>query len=540
MKRVLFGVLCFLALHVSPALGEGRLLSVYLESIASMQGQILQAAQLFEVPELGSAPMMLNMMVPGYAQVDRDEPVAVHAFIGEDGDYSVVVDVQPLDSAETLLGAVLANMGLTLPEPEDGRYMTDFGVAKKHGNRLLMAQDAEKLDMALRIGIPDEMPNIPGFLRMQMEPSRLLSFFDSIEPMMQEAMPEDSEQEQMFAQVMSLYRKLLEQVSSYQTGLGLQEDGLAIRSRILPMRGRALDQIVQSVQGVNPAWVASMEAPNIFSMASGSMDIPDHITDAMLDFYVGWMEQLPDEHSMDADLVRASFEPAMKMMGAASFTSVNVSEEGELRIQSGSVMDNASKILQQMIELTEREDYIDSMQESGMQMVGPDVRDVQGVDAYRWSMEFDEDAFLGNMEDLDEVPDEHVAIWIAIMEKLFSGYDYAAIDEGLVYSMPGDAQLTEAAELLRKASDEDPVEDSALLQRIGAPVMPYTIGRFDLLSLFNGMQSLGVPHIPHTDAEGEGIIFAGWREGDGVEQLLLIPASDIRVIRQMFSAIIPQ
>ncbi len=541
MTRIFLGVLTASLLMIQSVKGESRVMSFHLESIAALQAQLFQAAQIFDAPELGSAPMMFNMMVPGYAQLDRDASLAVHIYSGDAGQFGMVIDLQTLGAPETFLGSIFASQGLPLPDPIDGRYVSEQGVAQIHQNRVIMGQDGDALDMAFRVGIPEDLPDdIPGLLRIDMEPAQLMSLLDHFQSMTEDVMPDDHEHAEMFEEVLGLYRAVFGQISSYKFGIRVQEHGLEFSSRVQPKENRALATIIDSLQGVHTGWIPRLEQEQVFGVVTGGYDVPEELMHRLLDMYIGWMQNMSHDMAMDADVMRASMQPTIKTIGSPSFVFADVTDTGALDIVSGITLDHADKVLAQMIELTQSEAYQTSMAQSGMKMSEPQQREIEGVDVYRWSIELDEELFLQQMEEAGgaEVDLEHWKVMQSMMEKFFSGYDYAATADGLIFSMSDEAGLIRAMALLREAQDADGKVSSVLLERIGAPVMPYAIGRLDLLALLRSIRSLGVTQIPLISAEGEGVVFAGWREDDGVAQTILIPASDIRAIRHAISAMI--
>jgi len=187
-------------------------------------------------------------------------------------------------------------------------------------------------------------------------------------------------------------------------------------------------------------------------------------------------------------------------------------------------------LLQQMLALARSEAYQQQMAASGMKVSEPVARVVNANTVYRWQVEIDEEAFLKQMREAGATDPrlEDIAPLKQLMDLFLSGYDYAATPEGLVFGITDDAGIGKAMALLGGAQ----AAGSTILERVAAPVSPYMVARVDLLGLIGLGQKLAVAPIPEIAGRGEGILLAGWRSGDAVEQVMLIPAGDIRLLRQ--------
>lgn len=542
MKRMILGVAVMVGISAQFAFGGGRVMSVYLESIAAMQGQLFQAAQVFDAPELGTAPMMMSMMIPGYALVDRDASIGVHIYAGDAGEYGFVLELTPLGSAEALLETLLASQGISLPEPVDGRYVTDQGVAQVYDTRLLIGKDVSVLDIALAAGIPAGMPGVPGMIRMQVAPQQLAALFDHLDQMMKQALAEEPEHAEMMQQVMGMYRTLFAQMASYELGIGVREHGLEVRSRVIPVPDRALARIMQSLQGVKPAWVESLAQDNILGVVTGAYEMPEDMLRGLVALYVTWMQSLPGDFSLEPDLVQAMFEPTIETAGAPSFMQASMTDGGAFRFSSGMLVDNAAGVLAQMMEVMGSDAYRCSMEMSGITMSQePVTRMVDDVAVHRWNMEVNEEVFLRKMEEASgaEVGPDQLALAKKIMEPFLSGYDYAATAHGVVFGITDDVGISRAIALLGADAAADAAASRTLLDRVDAPVVPYAVARIDVLALYRLVRAFGVEALPAIARQGEGIVFAAWRQGPGVEQVIQIPASDIQAIRQALNSMTP-
>lgn len=512
--------------------GATRIVSVYIESLSSMQGQLFEAAQLFETPELGTVPMMMNMIIPGAAQIDKNAPIALHVFSGADRDVSVVLSVKPASTAEVLLGAMLMSQGATVPEAVDGRYISEQGVAQLQGGSLLIARNTEHLDMALEVGIPSELPDIAGFLRVEASPVQMVPLLDAFQDIAFQKMSEDQHQREMMESAFEFYRLGLGQIATYQEGIGISPYGVEIRGKMVPQQGRVLSRIVPTLQAVNPAWVSALESAPLFGVAAGSYSVPAEKLASMLDRYIDLLKASSTTGGVEWDpaVWQSVMEPSLATIGAPMFMTANFTQDSGLSFLGGMLMDNASAYLENMISLMKSESYEKMLKQSGLVVSKPEKREVNGNTVYRWDMEFDEDTFLTQVQTngTPDVTAANLAGFRKAMAMFMPGYDYAATESGLAFSSLENTNIEQAIKMLAATEGKA----SSILEKIGAPVRPYIVGRFNLLGVADIARKMGVPDMPAFGQDGEGILFAGWRSGDSVENVTLIPAEDIRAIRK--------
>jgi len=277
MKRGMMMLLLVLGLRMPAEAAGTRLASVYLESINALQAQVFQAAQVFEAPELGSAPMMMGMLIPGFAQLDRDAAIGLHIYAGGEQHVGFVMALKPAVAPELFLGGLLARQGLSVPEPVDGRYSTSNGVAQMQGDLLLIARNAADLDLAMEAGLPVALPDIPGFLRLDLAPGRLADLIGELEGLALKAMADAPAQADAMRQGFDLYRRGLAQVAKVQHGISVTGEGLVFRSRLMPQPGRALEGILASLQPADPQWVAALEGDHMFGVVAGAYKVPEDV-----------------------------------------------------------------------------------------------------------------------------------------------------------------------------------------------------------------------------------------------------------------------
>jgi hypothetical protein len=518
------------------AIGDTRIASVYIESMGALQSQILQAAQLFEAPELGTVPMMMGMGIPGFMQIDRSAPVAMHVFKAADSKMGFVLSVKPVGTPELLLEAIMASQGGTLPEAVDGRFITVQGAAQMHEGKLLIGRNVQDLDLALSTGLPHSMPGVSGLIRLDIEPARLAPILEQLQALALDAMPAtgtDADMRALMTQALSFYRSGLEQVASFHHGIGLGAQGIEIRTRIVPAKGRAFEGIVNSLQGVDRSWLASLGGGNMFGMVSGAYNVPPELATSLLDAYITMMAKMPDGFVLDPAFMREVMQPSLDTMGAPVFVFADPSADGGgFSLFGGMEVADGPGLLGRMLALMSTEAYQAQMKTSGMKVTEPVTRTVADTTVYRWSMAFDDEAFLEKMQEAgaQDVDPAELATIKQTIGMFLSGYDYAATGKGLVFGIREDADIQQAMALLA-AKGSDAGAD-AILARIGAPVLPYMVSRLDLLAWMQFMQKLGTPALPVVAGKGEGVLMAGWRVDGALEHVVLVPARDVIAIRK--------
>ncbi|MFU8779495.1 MAG: hypothetical protein ACNA71_00550 [Kiritimatiellia bacterium] len=540
MKRIGLVVLLALGVACESAIGSVRVASVYLESFAALQTQAEQAAQIFESPEIGTLPMMMQMMVPGLSQIDRDAPVALHIYSDGAEKYSVVLDIKPAVSAENFLAALVAAQGGHVPDAVDGRFVTEQGAAQVHGDRLLLGQQAADLDVSVVIGIPAEMPGIAGLLRLDAAPATLAKMLDGFAEMLMQTLPADDEHRAMFRNMIKFYRAGLEQVAIYQSGIGVTGSGLEIRGKIVPQAGRALAGIVQSLQGVDAAWLSQLNRGNLFGAVSGAYTIPEGVLASFVDLYIDMLRSVPDGAELDPELMRAMFEPSIASAGAPSFLFAGLREgSGKLDLSGGMLVADAASVLKRMMALVGSDAYQQLMAKSGMAVSGPVERLVNGHTVYRWSMTWDGESLRDQMGHTGApgMGADEMATFTRVLEALLGGYDYAATDKGMVFGITDDAGIIQAMQLL-DAGGQRMAAPNPVLARMGVSTAPYAVARLDLLGMLKLVSRLTPSGAAFAQIESHsvGIQFTGWRSGDAIEQMITIPASDIRAMRKTVQA----
>ncbi len=522
------------------ATGATRMFSVYLESYAALQQQIFQGAQAFEIPELGSVPMLLSMSMPGASELNKNEPVALHVYLpdGEPGTPAIVLDVGVANTPEAFLGALLGASGGELPEAQNGRYVTSQGAAQVHGKRLLLARSADDLDVGLAVGVPAGLPKVPGVLRMQMAPMQVAGLLEQARPMMTAGM--DTEQQKaMFDEVLGLYQSALEQVAIYEQGIGISEKGLAVRSRLVPAPGRAGEKIVASLQPAPDGWVQALDGDSLMAMVAGGYQVPEPVMQRVLDQYLAILAMVEDEVPVDRDMLRKLMQPSLAGLGAPTFFFADLAEDlSGLEYYGGALTDEASTMLQEMLEVQKSEAFGTYMKSSGMQFSEPEAHEVAGVTVYRSQMKLDEDAFQEKMQAAGAAMDpEEFANMQTFLNAFMGGQMYGATSEGMFFASGGDAQVLKALALL-EGSNLDSEGGPDLLAQLDLPTAPYGVGRIDLLGMVRMGAAMSGEELPIKLPEdaGLGLLFAGWKSQGQVEQMMLLPAADIRAMSRTVRA----
>ncbi len=524
-----------------PVMGATRILSLYVESFAAFQRQLFQAAELFEAPELGMAPMMLSMSIPGVAEIDREQPIGLHMYAQEGADEpALVLEVSAASSVEALLVALLAARGeQTLPEAVDGRYVTANVVAQADGKRVLLANSEADLELALQDTLPSSLPAVPGVIRLTTMPAKLGGLLDQAQAVMQATTAQTPQQQAFMSELLTLYRLGLEQIATYEQGLGISAKGLEIRSRVLPVAGRATESIIASLQPVPEEWISEVAGDALFGVVAGAYHVPEDVLQRVLDRYLSMFSHVGAEMSMDMDLMRNLMEPSLATVGTPSFFFANVKEDlSRLWYFGGAAYSGAPALLSSMLEWHASEAYVEHMKQSGMVVSAPETRTVADTTVYRWNVDVDEEQF---QQKIEKAGGAAGTLDIETMQKILSffmsGYDYAATDQGLAFAAGGEAApIGRALDLLAGRQKVAASKGAALMAMLEPPVAPYGIGRFDLFGLMSLSGKLGNQAPIALPESGEGILFAGWQIDGVVEQVLLVPAADIKALSKAIRA----
>lgn len=522
--------------------------SVYVESMAALQKQSYEAAQGFAIPELGMVPMMMSMTVPGAAQLKQDAPIGVHVFIrGTEAPPVVVGEVTPALSPEALLQALTMRMGLPLPEPVDGRYVTSEGVAQVMEDRVLLAQSEGDLDAALvaMAEVPPAMPDIDGLLRLVIKPSSLTELMMQAKGMMAselDAMPEDDRA--MMLAMLDFYMAAYAQIETYEQGVGIQPEGLVVRSRVMAVPGSTVEQILRSVEPVSEAWGAELDRDIIFGMAAGAYEVPASTMELVMSFYMNLYRQSGVLELIDAEKLEQMLAMGFATLGDPLFTVGQYDEASkQFQFYGGVRADDARGLLAQAMDMMPT--YKELMKQSGIHLTGPVKRDVAGQPVYRWSADVDKDglkatvARAGNTDvAADDVVDEAVKAMERVLAYMGTDYDYAATESGLVFGSGGDAVIVQALSLLDQDKAEAPIVGVEQLKAVVQPTAPLSsLGRFNWAKVLDIARSIAVEFDAPVDqipafSGTQGLWFAGWVDDGSYEQALLLPADDIRAISQ--------
>jgi hypothetical protein len=173
LARLITIALCAILPLVSSA--ATRICSVYVESYASLQKQLFLGAEVFNAPDLGALPMWITRSLPGAAQINPDQPVALHIFNVGNAETGFIMELTPVGTnASAYLQAIIGNES-KLPAPVNGVYVFNGGAARVVGTRVLFAPKAADLEACAGTNAPalPSIPTIPGTIRVVVFPAAM-------------------------------------------------------------------------------------------------------------------------------------------------------------------------------------------------------------------------------------------------------------------------------------------------------------------------------------------------------------------------------
>jgi hypothetical protein len=546
MGRQVSGLFLVLVMAVAlPAGAVERICSVYLESPSALQQQIQQAALVFESPEMGVAPMMMTMMVPGGSQVKMTEPVSLHVFDVGGGKTAGVLELTPATTAEMFLKSLTAASGKPLDPAVNGRYTFENGVAQERGGRLLLARTAAELDACTGGAVPalPPMPAVPGVIRVAMAPSAVVPMLDAAKAQMVRVMAtggEDSAQAKAGMKMMfDLYTRTLAQINTVNVGIGVQTEGLMIRSQLVPVSGSTLSGILATMQPVDPEHVGFVEAGTLFSMASGPYTLSDQLKRQIVSLYIRMIETTAPFADVDTTDLAFAMRESIESMGAAMAWSLAMRPNDKALQMKGVVGITPSvPYLEKMVDMANLPGMKAMMEQSGVRTSTPEKRMYKDYPVYNWAMTINEAAMLKQMGAAGQ--DKKAMAGINAMMALFgSGYAYAATPKGIAVGLGSPAMVEQASDQLMSTGAK--ATEAGRIRALLAPATdPVVIGRFGLLDAVRAAMRIGadvtgepMPAAIAALPAGEGIVFADWLQGSDVNTAMLIPAADIKALTAM-------
>ncbi|HAS83723.1 MAG TPA: hypothetical protein DCS43_13890 [Verrucomicrobia bacterium] len=539
-------VVSLLAVSVLPSVAAERVCSVYLESISALQMQVQKASEVFASPELGMFPMMMTMMVPGASQVNATEPVSLHLFDLGEGKVGAVVELTPATTPEMFLKSLIAASGKPLDPSVDGRFVFDGGLAQARGPRLLLAKDAESLDLCVSGAVPalPPMPALEGAIRVALAPSAMVPMLrasqSKVDAMMATCGGAEAQQaREMMTTMFGLYMRTMGQINALSMSVAVQSEGLMIRSHLVPVSGSTVEGIIASMQPIPAAYQSFVDADSMLSFASGSFVVSDQLKRQMGRIYAQFMKASPIMADVDITAFVAEMQYSIDALGGAMGISGGFTvDERRIQMQMAMGMPEAASYLRKMLALMQEPSYQSMMAKSGMKVSEPTTRDYKGVPVYAFDLSVDESALSTMIAGQGGAPDEaSIASIKAVMEMFTKGYEYAATPQSVVFGMGGPAVVEKVIDRMTLV-DAEVAPEAARIQALLAPsARPVSIGRFALLDAVRMVAemspeagsvalSTAVALLP----KGEGIVSADWREGSEIRSALLIPATDIKAI----------
>lgn len=545
MGRLVSGLVALVVLAVLPSGAAERICSVYLESPAALQQQVQDASLLFESPELGMLPMMMTMMVPGGSQVKVSEPVSLHVFDIGGGKTASVLELTPATTAEMFLKSLTAASGKPLAPAVDGRYTFDDGVAQMRGTRLLLARTAADLDACTGGAVPalPPMPAIPGVIRMAMAPSAVVPMLASTKSEIVGAMTaagaEAAPAREMIEMMFGLYTRTLAQLNTVNLGIGVQPEGLLMRSQLVPVSGSTVAGILASMQPVDPAYLGFVRKDSLFAMASGPYTLSDQLKSQIVALYVRMIKTSPMSVEIDAAELAFVMRESIESLGAATALSLDMTADGKsFRMQGAMGVNQAVSYLEKMVALANMPGMKALTGQSGFRMEAAEKRMYKDYPVYNWKVELDEAALRKQMGPAGQ--DENAIAGVNTMMALFgSGYAYAATPKGVTFGLGSPAMVEQAADRLMAGSVDD-AEVKRIHALLSPAASPVVIGRFNLLEAVRSGAKMAtevagkpLPAAVSGLPAGEGIIFADWLKGSEVNTALLVPTADIKALSAM-------
>ncbi len=553
ISRLLARSLCvYTLLPLLAASAATRICSVYVESYSALQKQLFLGAEVFQSPQLGAMPMMLTMSLPGAAQINPDQPVALHIFDIADGKTGFVLEVTPVGTPEAYLQAIIGNEA-RLTAPVDGVFAFEGGAARVAGNRVQLSTKAADLDACVGKDAAElpPLPAIPGTIRIAASPAALkpliASFKKTFAAMSQSGIPNAEQTQRSIETVFDFYSMLLGQMEALQLGMVIQREGLAIHTWMTPAKGSEIANLVASVKPVTPEHLAFLESDALFGFAAGSYVLPEALRKQFVDMYTRLVSLSPGTSSVQPADLAAMMDQSMRVLGAPIAFTANLSTNA-LLVQGVMDVADAEAYLSQQLAMMKTPTFQAMMKQSGMTLSEPVVRTYKTSKIHTFNTVFDEESFKKIMREqlgADADPETVEAAMEAgmgpmrMVMKLFSGYEYAATEKTLAFGMGAPAMVERAID--RSGTPAQPSAEAGRIQHLLAPpAAPCAVGRFSLSGFIKMILTM-TDTLPAEDATtlpaGEGAVFAEWIVEGHAQSTLLVPPSEITSMKAMFQAI---
>lgn len=554
ISRLITTALCAILPIVSSA--ATRICSVYVESYASLQKQLFLGAEVFNAPQLGAMPMMFTMSVPGAAQINPDQPVALHLFDVGNAETGFIMELTSMGTnASAYLQAIIGNEG-KLPEPVNGVYVLNGGAARVVGTRVLFAPKASDLEACAGTNAPalPPLPAIPGTIRVVAFPSALKPMMSDLKTVFADlsasGMPNAKQTQQSMDAIIDFYGQLLGQIDTMQIGIAVQRDGLAIRSRLIPAKDSDIAALLASAKPVTPEYLTYLDGNALFHCAAGSYTFPNTLRKQIEDLYASMMRLSPNLASVESKDIAELLDASIRAIGAPLALTATCRTNAIL-VQGMMGIPQAETYLTNQLAMMKKPVFTAIVGQSGMKMPEPIVRTYKDVKIHTFKTLFDEEGFKETLraqmpadldpKDLEEAMQAALKPMRAMMKLLEPGYEYAARGNTLAFGMGSPEmveQVIDRIDTLAKPS----VEANRITQLLAPASAPFVIGRLSLSGIAKVILTL-TRVVPAEAAAafptGDGVVMAEWITGGQAESAILITASEINSLTAIFKAAKP-
>lgn len=529
-----------------------RVCSVYVQSFTAFQQQLAVGMTAFGSPQLGVLPMMLKTSVPGAAQMDETQPLALHVFTTGTGKSGRVLELTPSSTPESCL-QLLVGQGAQVPAPSNGVYRLKKGMAAKIvGKRLRIALKSD--DSAACLALPDSafpaMPDVPGAVRVSVVPSALRPLLNqfrqtaSAHPV-QGAGAEAAERgRRTLDSVCAFYGTLLGQIDALALGLEIRESGLFLNSRLTPAAGTDIASLIASAKPASAKELAFMDAGSLFSFATGGSTVPSALKQQLVSLYVDLTVSAPNFKGVETNELAAVIGHSMRMFGAPMAFTGSLSTNGTALLSQGmiSVPDPAVYVTD-LFALMKMPAYQRMMGQSGMTVSNIATRTYKGMTVYAFKSAFDEAALVrqmgGGATNVSSNATQTAALR-TVMSLFGNGYECAAMPSDVAFGMGSPAMVEHAVDRIRSAPGAS-ASAQGLQAALGLSAAPHTLGRFSLSGLFRLSRPVapGVPVAVKTPPESEDscVMFGSWVAGGEAHSVLLVPPSEIKAVTAQAQAL---
>jgi hypothetical protein len=529
-----------------------RICSVYLESYSALQKQLFLGAEVFQAPQLGALPMMITAGLPGAAQMDNGQPVALHVLDCGDGETGLVVEVTPSGTAEAYLQAIIGAEA-KLPAPADGVYTLENGTgAKIVGGRLLLAPRVGKTPVSLGKDVEKlpSMPAVPGVIRVSVSPSALKPLMQKLKLAMAAAPATgaaNAEQGRRSVESMlDFYGLMLAQIDAMHMGINIQAEGLFIRSRLAPKPGSDLASLVASGKPLSAAQLAFIEKDSLFGYASGGYTLPETLKRQCLDLYAKMVALSPLYGASQTNELVAVMNQSMRVLGSPMAFTGNLPTNSQTFLMQGAMgVPNPVAYLNDQLAMMRSPAFQKLMSQSGMEIPEPTTRTCKGLKVYTWKNMFDEKALAKVLraslpsntppEQVEAATQASMASMRAMLKFFSSGYEYAATPKAIVFGMGSPAMIEQALDRTQAPAGGTAAEAERITKLLSPSAAPHSLGRLSL----GGLMRFALSTQPEAASlmkgalaapAGEGLAFAEWFANGEALSALLIPASEIKSV----------